>query len=181
MYQVQAHRIQILHESDEAIKELTVPTLPCKLQNALAFNASPRKAPSSAFSAFGSPSKKARHMWISHNLSICHVIRLPVHLITVVEPHLYNPMHSVFEAMYSSCHVEGSGPCRPRSALLRYTVHRTEIFMEIGPFLPENEEVQCRLEPTAIPFFVLGQNWIDFHKFFGPMHCIITFYTDIQL
>ena len=43
-----------------------------------------------------------------------------VHSITVVEPHLYNLMHPVFEVIYSSCHVEGSGPCRPRSALLRY-------------------------------------------------------------
>ena len=36
-----------------------------------------------------------------------------VHSITVVEPHLYNLMHPVFEVIYSSCHVEGSGPCRP--------------------------------------------------------------------
>ena len=63
VYQVQAHRIQILHESEEPIEELQIPTLPRKLeQNTLSFDMSPRKAPSSAFNAFGSPSKKARHM-----------------------------------------------------------------------------------------------------------------------
>ena len=63
VYQVQAHRIQILHESEEPIEELQIPTLPRKLeQNTLSFDTSPRKAPSSAFNAFGSPSKKARHM-----------------------------------------------------------------------------------------------------------------------
>jgi len=62
VYQVQAHRIQILHESDEDMEELTIPTLPQKLApSTLSFDASPRKAPSSAFSAFGSPPKKARH------------------------------------------------------------------------------------------------------------------------
>jgi len=50
-------RSQLLKNS-----KFEIPTLPRKLeQKALSFDMSPRKAPSSAFSAFGSPSKKARH------------------------------------------------------------------------------------------------------------------------
>src|ERR1700678_165838 len=41
VYQVQAHRIQILHESEEPIEELQIPTLPRKLeQNTLSFDTS---------------------------------------------------------------------------------------------------------------------------------------------
>jgi hypothetical protein len=64
VYQVRAHpsRIEILHESNNPIEELKTPTLPHKFESrSLTFNTSPRKIPSS-FSAFGSPSKKARRM-----------------------------------------------------------------------------------------------------------------------
>ena len=63
VYQVQAHQIQILHESDGPIEELKTFNLPSKLkQKALSFKTSLRKAPSSTFSAFGSLFKKARQM-----------------------------------------------------------------------------------------------------------------------
>jgi len=41
-------------------------------------------------------------------------------LITVVEPPLYNFKRPLFEITVISCHIEGSGPCRLRSALPRY-------------------------------------------------------------
>ena len=63
VYQVQGHRVQILNESSEPIEELDIPILPRKLEETrLSFDTSPRKAPSSAFSTFGSASKKPRHM-----------------------------------------------------------------------------------------------------------------------
>ena len=50
VYQVQAHWIQILHESEKPIEELQIPTLPCKLeQKALSFDMSPCKAPFISF------------------------------------------------------------------------------------------------------------------------------------
>src|SRR5271168_170841 len=52
-----------LSRSDEDMEELTIPTLPQKpAPSSLSFDTSPRKAPSSAFNAFGSPCKRARHM-----------------------------------------------------------------------------------------------------------------------
>ena len=60
VYQVQAHQIQILHESEKQIKEFQIPALPQKLeQNTLSSDMFPHKAPLSAFSTFRSPSKKA--------------------------------------------------------------------------------------------------------------------------
>jgi len=61
VYQVQAHRVKILHESDEPVEQLGIPTLPQKPeQQMFSFGTSPRKAPSSTFMTFGSPSKKPR-------------------------------------------------------------------------------------------------------------------------
>ena len=62
VYQVQGHRVQILHESDGPLERLEIPSLPQKIdQKPFTFDTSPRKAASTAFNAFGSPSKKPRY------------------------------------------------------------------------------------------------------------------------
>ena len=64
VYQIQGHRVQILHESDGPIEQLKILSLPKKIdQKTLAFNTSPCKSASTAFNAFqvGSPSKRLRY------------------------------------------------------------------------------------------------------------------------
>ena len=55
-------KVYQVHESDGPIEDHEIPTLFQKIgQQALSFDTSPRKVPSSAFTAFGSPSKKIPH------------------------------------------------------------------------------------------------------------------------
>ena len=68
VYQVQGHRVQILHESNGPIEELQIPTLPRKMeQSNLAFDTSPRKAP---------PIYCLQHIWIAFQKASSHINNL---------------------------------------------------------------------------------------------------------
>lgn len=91
VYQIQAHRIQILHESDEPTEELKIFNLPRKAQQKLlSFDTSPRKGPTSSFSAFGSPPfKKARRMWF-----VCKLLTFQVQILCKHRFYLSNTIHA---------------------------------------------------------------------------------------